>query len=66
MNKKNMFHFKPITIVLLICQLEQVVRFIFTIIRYKKGYWLNNLTVMSPSVVLISTSLSLDATWASN
>ena len=38
------FGIKSIVIVLLICQLEQVVRFFFTIMRYRKGYWLKNLT----------------------
>lgn len=39
-----MFGNKSIVTVLLICQLEQVVRFIFTYRRYRKGLWLNNLT----------------------
>ncbi|MBQ1507941.1 MAG: MATE family efflux transporter, partial [Erysipelotrichaceae bacterium] len=35
-----------IVLVLLICQIEQVVRLAFTMIRYKKGYWIRNLTTL--------------------
>ena len=37
---------RSIVIVVLICQMEQVVRFFFAMVRYKKGYWVRNLTTL--------------------
>lgn len=38
------FNVGDIVFVLLLCQIEQLVRFVITLIRYKSGIWANNLT----------------------